>query len=120
MNVLVCGGRDFLDRSVIGPVIDALDPGEDVVIHGGANGADSLAGLLARQRGIHTAQVIALWRLHGPAAGPLRNQAMLHLCPDKVIAFPGGRGTENCIKQAEALGIPVERVVERSASEGER
>ena len=30
--------------------------------------------------------------------------------PDLVIAFPGGRGTENMIKQAEAAGIPVRRI----------
>lgn len=110
MNVLICGGRNFTDESLIGPVIEALDPGEDVVIHGGAPGADLTAGKLARRRGVHSAVVFAHWDEHGPAAGPLRNQAMLHLDPDKVIAFPGGRGTENCIRQAEALGIPVERV----------
>ena len=110
MIVLISGGRDYADMQAIEAVIAGLDPAEDVVIHSGAQGADAIAGRLAYKYGIHTAQVTAMWRLHGPAAGPLRNQAMLHLNPDKVIAFPGGRGTENCIKQAEAAGIPVERV----------
>lgn len=46
--------------------------------------------------------------LFGPGAGPRRNQAMLHLA-EKVVAFPGGKGTANCVRQARALGLPVER-----------
>lgn len=109
-NVLICGGRSWPDETAIAAVIDTLDPGEDVVIHGGAVGADAIAARLAYERGVHTAQVTAMWTRYGPGAGPRRNQAMLHLRPDKVIAFPGGRGTENCVKQAKALGIPVERI----------
>jgi UDP-N-acetylmuramoylalanine-D-glutamate ligase len=30
--------------------------------------------------------------------------------PDLVVAFPGGRGTENMVKQAEAAGVPVKKV----------
>jgi hypothetical protein len=118
VNVLICGGRNFTDERVIGPVIDTLGPVEDVVIHGGAEGADLTAGKLARRRGVHSAVMFALWGEHGRPAGPLRNQAMLHLRPDKVIAFPGGRGTENCVKQAEALGIPVERIEAAGGQDG--
>lgn len=112
MNVLICGGRSFTNKQVIEPVIKDLDPAEDVVIHGGAPGADSTAALLAEARGVHTAEVKALWDFYGPSAGPLRNQAMLHMKVDKVVAFPGGRGTANCIKQAEAMDIPIEQVGE--------
>jgi len=27
-----------------------------------------------------------------------------------VVAFPGGRGTDNMVKQAEARGIPVQKI----------
>ena len=30
--------------------------------------------------------------------------------PDLVIAFPGGRGTEDMVTRAERAGIPVRRV----------
>jgi hypothetical protein len=30
--------------------------------------------------------------------------------PDLVLACPGGKGTEDCVRQAKALGIPVLRL----------
>lgn len=51
------------------------------------------------------------WDKHGKSAGPIRNQAMLSGTigdlADLLIAFPGGRGTEDCIRQADLLGIPL-------------
>jgi hypothetical protein len=32
---------------------------------------------------------------------------MLEWKPDLVIAFPGGRGTADMVKQAKAAGVPV-------------
>lgn len=111
MIVLVCGGRDFKDCWAVTRALVEEGPIPSLVIHGGAPGADRLADEVARFNGIHVAVVNALWGHYGAkAAGPLRNAAMLRLSPDKVIAFPGGRGTENCIGQAEEVGIPVERV----------
>ncbi|MEM9912925.1 MAG: hypothetical protein AAF922_19365 [Pseudomonadota bacterium] len=44
----------------------------------------------------------------GRAAGPIRNKEMLDEgCPDLVVAFPGGRGTANMVKQAQAAGVEV-------------
>jgi ABC-type Fe3+-hydroxamate transport system substrate-binding protein len=44
---------------------------------------------------------------YGPSAGPIRNGRMLEYKPDLVIAFPGGRGTANMVKQARKAGIAV-------------
>lgn len=115
--ILVCGGRSFgcrassalSDRKLL---FDRLgqSPLPSLIISGGAPGADSLAEYWARKNGIHAAVVMPIWSKYGNKAGPLRNAAMLRLKPDRVIAFPGGRGTENCIRQAEEAGIPVEKV----------
>ena len=110
MIVLVCGGRDYADRKAIQRTLVGSGPLPSLVIHGGALGADYLAAEVAAENGIHCAEVEALWDHYGKAAGPLRNAAMLRLRPDKVIAFSGGRGTENCVAQAEEAGIPVERI----------
>lgn len=119
MIVLVCGGRRFEDaRLMRATLIDAGLTASDVLIHGGATGADAHAEYEARAIGCHSARVDPLWNRHGKAAGPLRNAAMLRLKPDKVLAFPGGRGTENCVKQAEEAGIPVERISEQQGGEG--
>lgn len=48
------------------------------------------------------------WAAQGKKAGPLRNQRMLEeRKPDVVIAFPGGRGTADMVRRAEAAGVEV-------------
>ena len=51
------------------------------------------------------------WTKYNKAAGPIRNKLMLEAGkPDLVIAFPGGNGTINMIKQAKEAGIRIEVV----------
>jgi hypothetical protein len=110
MKVLVCGGRDYADRTA---VILALDSLRDVtlIVHGGAPGADSLAGEWAKISGVEVRVYPADWARHGNAAGPIRNGHMLEVeCPDLVVAFPGGRGTDDCVRQARRKGTLVFRV----------
>lgn len=106
MKVLVCGGRDFEDSGLIQSVLSAWDISE--LIEGGARGADRLARQYAEGRGIPVTTFRAAWDEHGKYAGVVRNAQMLSEgCPDEVIAFPGGRGTENMINQARKAGVPV-------------
>jgi hypothetical protein len=107
-GVLICGSRTWTDRGIIDHRIAGL-PVNAVVIHGGAKGADTMAGEAARAQGLHTAVVEPLWDLFGNAAGHRRNHAMLALRPSLVIAFThGSRGTQGTIDEARKLGIPVE------------
>lgn len=109
-RVLVCGGRDYSNREELFSVLDTAHLADPIgeVIHGAAAGADSLAGEWASARGIPARPFPADWNNHGRAAGPIRNLQMLtDGMPDLVIAFPGGRGTANMIKQAKAHGVPV-------------
>lgn len=108
MILLVCGGRDYKDLERIVEVLEPIKDDIDILIHGGAKGADSLCDLVAKELGIHTAQVDALWGYNGKAAGPIRNRIMLKLNPEKLIAFPGGRGTTDMISAARSAGIEVE------------
>lgn len=94
-----------MDRDHVFSVLDGHKP--DMIIEGGAPGADRLARLWSESRGVHCASVCALWGKYGKKAGPLRNAAMLDLRPDVVIAFPGGSGTANMVRQAEAAGVRV-------------
>jgi hypothetical protein len=106
MRVLVCGGRDYSDSEYLFQALDAVNP--DEICHGGARGADELAGAWAKSRSIKCKVFHADWAKHGKGAGPIRNKQMLvEFKPDCVIAFPGGRGTANMISQAQKAGIPV-------------
>jgi hypothetical protein len=110
MRVLVCGGRNYDDFDRVVQVLGVLKPTPGLLIHGGASGADSLAALWAHECGIPTLPFYAAWHVHGRAAGPMRNQRMLDVGkPDLVVAFPGGRGTADLLRRAEAAGVEVLR-----------
>lgn len=117
MNVLVCGGRGFglslVERAIVFGALDALhsSQGVEILIHGGAPRADSVAGEWAAERGVLARVFHAQWDKLGKQAGPIRNRQMLERGkPSVVIAFPGGRGTANMVTLAEGAGVPVRRV----------
>jgi len=110
MILLVCGGRDYDDTDFLEKFLDDLAEKHRItlLIHGGARGADELASNWAWSRDIPRKEYKAYWNKHGNAAGPIRNKLMLtEGKPDLVIAFPGGSGTADCIRQAKLLGIKV-------------
>ena len=113
MKVLVCGGRNFGDTDLVYSVLDSVNEVQGIgeVIEGAAQGADRIASHWAHNRGITNRKFYADWEKHGKAAGPIRNQQMLDEGkPDLVIAFTGGRGTEDMCARAERGGVEVRRV----------
>lgn len=109
-KALVCGGRNYDERISLFEVLDTLrrERRITIIVHGAASGADKLAGMWARLRGVECVSYPADWKRHGRAAGPLRNQSMLDSeRPDVVIAFPGGRGTADMVGRARAAGVEV-------------
>jgi len=124
-KVIVCGGRDYAqpfrveDQNAmdiaLGKVLKlAESTGRKLqVVSGGATGADRYAHCWAwamKQR-VDSCIFRADWGRHGKAAGPMRNQAMLSHGADLVVAFPGGRGTADMTRRAEAAKVPVWRPV---------
>jgi hypothetical protein len=109
MRVLVCGGRTYNDKDYLYQILDHLHTQVPItqIINGGAHGADTLAHIWAFDNNIPSTSYPADWEIHGRAAGPIRNAQMLKLQPDLVVAFPGGPGTANMIKQAEAAFVTV-------------
>ena len=111
-KVLVCGGRDFSDKKLMDGAMSELDNAVRIseVIHGGASGADSMAGRWAEQHNIPVTVFKADWSRYGKSAGPRRNEKMLYEGkPDFVLAFPGGRGTAHMVSIAEKAGVKVIR-----------
>lgn len=113
MRVLVCGGRDYDNWKRINKTMSALDKESSIslIIQGGANGADWLAAKWAKHNRKPCAQFNAHWDTLGKAAGPMRNQWMLEFGqPELIVAFGGGRGTQNMVDSATNAGIKVIRV----------
>lgn len=110
-TILVCGGRDFNNWFQLSTFLDDLQtlyPDGIKIISGGASGADFLAKVYCRDRGIEYTEYPAEWGRYGKQAGMIRNSKMLELGnPDLVVAFPGGKETGNMIKISEQAGIPV-------------
>jgi hypothetical protein len=111
-RILVCGGRDYINKSKVFQVLN-LYTSVQVIIHGAARGADLLAREWAVIHNVPELAFKADWDRYGLGAGPRRNAQMLaegH--PDLVIAFPGGRGTADMIKKARKAGILVIQIGE--------
>lgn len=115
MRILITGSRTYTDkdniRNAIISVLDQYDllPKYCTLVHGGASGADTLAGniwdSLAGVVEVHQAD----WNNYGKKAGTLRNKEMVDKGADICLAFPDENsvGTWDCIKRASRAGIPV-------------
>lgn len=118
-RVLLTGSRNWTDEdAVIDALVDQINESPHysvVVIHGACpTGADAIADRFCeinadnRYFSIEAKRFPADWSL-GKKAGPLRNQTMVDLGADVCLAFPlaDSRGTRDCMRRAEAAGIPV-------------
>lgn len=110
--VAVTGGRNYNDRGKVWKSLDALVEihGDVRLVVGDCSGADQLAREWADERGIHKDVFVADWDKHGRAAGPIRNKVMVDFGFDLLLAFPGGFGTANMIKQTEKQGVRVKEI----------
>jgi YspA, cpYpsA-related SLOG family len=111
LRVLVCGGRDYKNRSRVFEALDRLtaEHGALTIIEGGALGADAFAGeWTCMQRSSRLVTEPANGEKYGRPAGPNRKQKMIddHK-PNLVVAFPGGSGTADMVLKARSAGIEV-------------
>ena len=126
-RILICGDRDWgksddkswysgdrLDDEalmwhILKYLISCYTRSGTIVLHGGARGADEMAGRLAEDYGVHTARIKALWASFGKGAGPMRNRVMAEFAPDLVVAFhrniEESSGTADMLTVAEEEGI---------------
>jgi hypothetical protein len=117
LRILITGSRFWTDEDAIRQAITIAARGVSshkiTVVHGGARGADTIAGRVAESFDIDVEVHQANWRRYGKSAGHRRNADMVNLGADICLAFPIGesRGTRGCMKLAEQAGIPV-RVLE--------
>ena len=113
--VVITGSRHWNDADDEG--IRRAVTSADLVIHGAARGADSIAARICREEGRQVLPMPAQWDQHGRGAGPRRNEEMLRVLlalracgwEVKVCAFPlpDSRGTWDMVNRAHRASPPV-------------
>ena len=107
LKLVAIGSRSFCDYTLLCETLDQYLP-VDLLISGGAVGADFLAHKWASSREVPVMIYKADWRANGKRAGIIRNAAMVEAA-DRVIAFWDGtsRGTEHTINMAKKAHKPL-------------
>ena len=107
-KVAVTGGRYHDNPVYVRSVLDReyeIEP--FVLLVGDARGADAYAKQWAIDHMVTYILFKADWARYGKSAGPVRNGEMLTHA-DKLLAFRGGKGTQNAVYVAGRRNIPVE------------
>lgn len=122
MKVLVAGSRSITDSTFVFDVLDEVPWDVDVVVHGNADGVDSLAREWARINdvGVETHPVPEwVWERFGRKAGPQRNSYMIDQADAVVVIWDGvSSGTKDTMSKADADGMPMRKVVVDVADDG--
>ncbi len=106
MTIIVTGGRDFEDRDFVMSVLMRMVMYSSRIAVGCCK--TGLDAIVRKEFPNHHKEYKADWTKWGLPAGPMRNGAMLKdNMTGVLIAFPGNKGTRDCMSQARKLGIPV-------------
>jgi len=110
MKVIIAGGRNFDDYSLLKSSCDKLlvNQTEIEIVSGKAKGADSLGEKYAKEKGFPIKEFPADWETYGKSAGYKRNLEMA-LYSGALIAFWDGesKGTKMMIELAKKEGLNV-------------
>lgn len=111
MYIIICGDRHWDHEYPIEEFIRTLNRSV-VIVHGNANGADKMAGRIAKKYGHEVIAVPAEWDRYGRGAGPVRNRKMADEHePELVVGYHDNisesKGTRDMIlKVANKENIP--------------
>lgn len=116
LKLIVAGGRDFNDYTLLTRVLIALAEDERAdrsvsLVSGMARGADALGVRFAKEYSIKLYEFPADWDKYGKRAGLIRNHAMGDFA-DGLLAFwdQKSNGTRDMIQYMQKLGKPVHTV----------
>lgn len=116
-RILITGSRTWTNMQVMRNELvrayrELNDGGPMILVHGGAAGADTMAGQIWQSARLPVEVHEAQWKTNGvffSGAGRYRNQKMVDLGADLCLAFikNNSRGASHCAQLAEDAGIPV-------------
>lgn len=107
MKLGIVGSRNFTDwKRFIREIMRLFPPGPtiDLIVTGGAAGADTLAELFADRYHIPAHIIKPDWKKYGKSAGMIRNGEIVK-GSDIIVAFWDGtsRGTQDTINKAKVF-----------------
>ena len=107
MKLAIIGSRDFNDLTKLNNELEPYLSRIEMVVSGGAKGADKMGEEWAKRNNIKTLIFLAEWNKFGKSAGFIRNEDIIKNC-DEVIAFWDGmsKGTKHSISLAEKFNKP--------------
>lgn len=107
-KLAVIGSRDFDDYDLVQLYLNKYKGKIDLIVSGGARGADSLGKTWAIENDIPTKIFTPDWDKYGKSAGYKRNHQIIDYC-DACIAFWDGqsKGTQHSFKLCDELGKPI-------------
>lgn len=108
MKVGIIGSRGFNDYQMVCDEMNTISNEVDLIVSGGAKGADMLGEKWARENNKETLIFKPEWDKYGKRAGFVRNQDIVKNS-DMVIAFWDGnsKGTKSSIDLCERFGIKI-------------
>lgn len=111
-RVIIAGCRDFTDYELLKEKCDYYlqnqQPEDIVIVSGHASGADALGERYAQEQGFQLETYPADWKVHGRAAGPIRNAKMASVVHALISFWDGkSRGTKNMIDTAKKHNLQV-------------
>lgn len=106
MKLIIAGGRDYQLTQDDYTKLDTIKARVEVVVSGGATGADRCGEIWARRNKLPLKIFPADWKQYGKKAGPIRNMQMAEYA-DAVALFPGGSGTESMRTESLKRGLEI-------------
>lgn len=117
MRLIIAGSRTIDDYEMVNDAllnspwaVNNLQHGQRIeeIVHGGAEGVDTIAGEVAEEHDIPVKVFDPQWEKYGKAAGPERNRIMAQYSDSLMAIWDGeSKGTEDMIEKALSHGLDV-------------
>lgn len=110
-RIVVTGGRNYDDWAMVQEVLNRFAP-KEVYVGDCPTGVDKMVAEWCDHRKVNYKIFVANWNKLGKKAGPMRNAEMCRSAGSEatVIAFPGNKGTNDCVRTAVSYNMIVMRV----------